>query len=364
MALSAVNMHSIFNRPNIESLVLAGGPTRAKPFQQRRVWIALGVDALLIVTLVVLSTLIAIGMLKTGLPIGPGLVKNALFWGLTGGATVIILLDMITSAVRAGAKNKSKIRNKLIEKKDVQFTAPDVKKINESRTFNYHHIAEGLYLGDRLAFMGCTHLKVSTNDKKCRPVDVETSNREMFTTIITATPLKNLADASNFHEYTQADIKASLDKHSINWLFVGGQVRDEAVFWPVLVNSCSAYSAGEQKEFPKGLLNPEAENILKENSEALDQLPIEEWFKSAFTAIDGAIYGEEKVLVHCGEGVSRSATILAAYFINRFGYTAKQACAFLCTKRACVESQFMSSLEKYEKALHSHRSSQGKTSAL
>lgn len=65
--------------------------------------------------------------------------------------------------------------------------------------------------------------------------------------------------------------------------------------------------------------------------------------------------GNEKVLVHCYAGQSRSATVLAAYFINRFGVSTMDAANFLRHKRPCVSPKFMKELESYEAALKAER---------
>ena len=52
--------------------------------------------------------------------------------------------------------------------------------------------------------------------------------------------------------------------------------------------------------------------------------------------INDALTGGGKVLVHCICGVSRSATIVAAWLMTRDGYTAEEAIQLLQSRRECV----------------------------
>lgn len=53
--------------------------------------------------------------------------------------------------------------------------------------------------------------------------------------------------------------------------------------------------------------------------------------------IRDAVAGGGKVLVHCVCGVSRSATIVAAWLMSKDGYTAEQAIKYLQSRRGCVD---------------------------
>lgn len=98
---------------------------------------------------------------------------------------------------------------------------------------------------------------------------------------------------------------------------------------------------------------PELEltDILKEKKEALEKIAVDEWFEPVFKIIDRAVFGDEKVLVHCQAGQSRSATVLAAYFINRFNVSAMDAAEYLRDKRPCAAPKFIKQLEEYAQKL-------------
>jgi hypothetical protein len=53
--------------------------------------------------------------------------------------------------------------------------------------------------------------------------------------------------------------------------------------------------------------------------------------------IKDAVAGGGRVLVHCICGVSRSATIVAAWMMSKDGYSAKQAIECLQARRECVD---------------------------
>ena len=61
--------------------------------------------------------------------------------------------------------------------------------------------------------------------------------------------------------------------------------------------------------------------------EALDItiFPLYKHFESAADFIHDALRSGGRVLVHCGEGISRSATLVLAYMMIKRGYTAQEA---------------------------------------
>lgn len=81
----------------------------------------------------------------------------------------------------------------------------------------------------------------------------------------------------------------------------------------------------------------------------LDDAPwmnMAQFFDQAITFIDGALSPPEVdgsressggVLVHCAAGVSRSATVVAAYLMARHGMTPSQALDHIVERRPCVE---------------------------
>lgn len=66
--------------------------------------------------------------------------------------------------------------------------------------------------------------------------------------------------------------------------------------------------------------------------------------------IDDAVKSGGKVLIHCVCGISRSATIVAAWMMSRNGYTVDEAIHLLKEKRECVDPNpaFREQLEQFK----------------
>jgi hypothetical protein len=71
-----------------------------------------------------------------------------------------------------------------------------------------------------------------------------------------------------------------------------------------------------------------------------------------FPPEDAASSGE-RVLVHCVQGMSRSATVVIAYLMKKHKWTLSQALDYVKERRSCVNPHvgFMAQLRKYEAAL-------------
>eukprot|EP00611_Tribonema_gayanum_P023662 TRINITY_DN5022_c0_g1_i2.p1 TRINITY_DN5022_c0_g1~~TRINITY_DN5022_c0_g1_i2.p1 ORF type:complete len:343 (-),score=59.62 TRINITY_DN5022_c0_g1_i2:27-1055(-) len=67
------------------------------------------------------------------------------------------------------------------------------------------------------------------------------------------------------------------------------------------------------------------------------------------------------VLVHCHKGVSRSASIVAAYLMKEQGMTLSEAMVYLKERRPCVNPHeaFMAQLAEYEQRLKEQRTKEG-----
>lgn len=61
-----------------------------------------------------------------------------------------------------------------------------------------------------------------------------------------------------------------------------------------------------------------------------------QFFESSFDFIDGCAVGGGSVLVHCGAGISRAPTVVAAYLIRKLHITAKNAVAMIKGIRSCA----------------------------
>ncbi len=79
-------------------------------------------------------------------------------------------------------------------------------------------------------------------------------------------------------------------------------------------------------------------------------------FESSFKFIDKAISNKENVLVHCKFGISRSATIVISYIIQKFHYRTNEAMAFVSSKRSIINPNngFIKQLNELDLRVSSH----------
>lgn len=77
------------------------------------------------------------------------------------------------------------------------------------------------------------------------------------------------------------------------------------------------------------------------------------YFNQSIDYISKAINGGGKVFVHCVCGVSRSATLVAAYLMKEYGMSCDQAVKHLQRRRSCVEpnSGFKKQLADFQNAI-------------
>jgi len=72
--------------------------------------------------------------------------------------------------------------------------------------------------------------------------------------------------------------------------------------------------------------------------------------------IDSSLRSGRNLLVHCHQGISRSASITIAYLIYNHGMSFETAFAVVKRKRACIKpnSGFMKVLQEWDVACHGH----------
>ena len=63
---------------------------------------------------------------------------------------------------------------------------------------------------------------------------------------------------------------------------------------------------------------------------------IEQYFDETYNFIENCINENKNILVHCHAGISRSSTILIAYFMRKNNWDLQQALDFLRSKRSIV----------------------------
>jgi protein tyrosine phosphatase len=83
---------------------------------------------------------------------------------------------------------------------------------------------------------------------------------------------------------------------------------------------------------------------------------ISEKFEECFEFINSALQAGGVVLVHCFQGVSRSATIVLAYLMTYKKMTLDRAVAFLKSKRSIISPNFgfINQLRAYERELNAY----------
>ena len=242
----------------------------------------------------------------------------------------------------------------IIEKIQKHFDAVILSPMRASTILTYFHschaIAGGLYLGNYRSFIESTDLALQ---HKTNPDCEQHTNRHGFRTVITVCPMSAFT-----HEYPNLNaeiVGESFRDQQVLWLQVGRTIFDDPALWPSLVHDCTfPDSEKARQEIVDTATTMETLMILNEvKREQIRSIPVQEWFHPTFTEMDRAIFGDQRVLVHCHGGISRSATVVAAYFISRFHRTTDETLEFLKKQRPCVDPRFIDALRSYERALAS-----------
>ena len=84
-----------------------------------------------------------------------------------------------------------------------------------------------------------------------------------------------------------------------------------------------------------------------------DSTDITLFFDQAFSFIEEARKNNQKILIHCRLGISRSPVLIIGYFIKYMGYTTEAALNLLTSQRSQIHpnSGFISQLKAYEKKI-------------
>ena len=83
----------------------------------------------------------------------------------------------------------------------------------------------------------------------------------------------------------------------------------------------------------------------------IERQDLSQYFNECVIFIENAIQNDGKVLVHCSQGISRSATIVIAYLIKSQELSFEDALELVKSKRSMVNpnSGFQEQLREYEK---------------
>jgi L-lactate utilization protein LutC len=102
--------------------------------------------------------------------------------------------------------------------------------------------------------------------------------------------------------------------------------------------------------------NPEKYEYMSIDVYDHDNEDLYKHFENTFKFIDEALTKKENVLVHCKYGISRSATIVISYIIQKFKYRAIEAIAFVSSKRSIINPNngFIKQLSELDLRVSSH----------
>lgn len=217
--------------------------------------------------------------------------------------------------------------------------------ISDVEQADFNAILGELYLGNSRAFLQCTHLTLRDDRFIRRPLDIH-NNQHQFSAVVTVCSQRDLC--GDCIDLIDQDLSKALSP--VEWFYVGRTIEDDPALWISFVHDCTfPQSILAQQEQPE---DEETYNALhQEKGQAMKGVPSEKWFAPIFDQLDQAVFRNKKTLVHCQRGVSRSATLIAAYLISRFGLQADEAVRFLKIRRACVEPKFMKHLEDFAASL-------------
>lgn len=312
--------------------------------------ITLAADALVATTLIVISGLILGGVLNTQLLTGVGTLGHHLAIGGAALGGGLFVADLVAGVIRFNKGLPNYTQSIL----DTPQVVHSLDEIRASRSVISSILGE-LYLSDCLGFAGTTNLTCKTHTTKGVPYDLDTTNAHGFQTVITACCVHSMAGDFELKGDSRA-VRDSYQARGITWLYVGKSIADDPSAWKALVHDCTfPESLLSQLEITgKGMSNQELDDSYECKTTVMNAAPPSLWFSPIFAAMDEAVRGNKRVLVHCQAGVSRSASLIAAYLINRFQVTTDQAINFLKSRRACVEPKFVDQLRTYEGLLRGH----------
>lgn len=219
-----------------------------------------------------------------------------------------------------------------------------------------NQIIHGLYLGNDEKFAETLGFELRNNSGK----KLDSSNPHKFEVIISLCTYKRMVEEMpDLKKYKLKTVEKNFKDKGVNWLQMGRSLPDDKEAWTDLVFNATfpnSEMAKQDLEIPKKSKKKKHLKFRAEKKKKIGKLPLDQWFEPTFKLMDEAVHSGKKTLIHCHAGASRSPTLVAAYLINRYNVTAKQAIAFLRTKRNCANPKCVKDLEVYAKALQKRRS--------
>lgn len=260
----------------------------------------------------------------------------------------LILFILILVPLIGFAHNYDDVRNEIVRAVDPW--SEGKRNSRQARPFA-NKIINGLYLGNDEKF-------AETLGIPCRNVDnkkIDSSNPNKFEVIISLCTYQRMAkEMPDLKKVRPATVEKNFKERNIVWMQLGRSLPDDKKAWSDLVYNATfpnSKLAKQDLEIPKNSKNRQHVEFRKSKQRKVAEVAADKWFEPTFKMMDEAVLHGKKTLIHCHAGASRSPTLVAAYLINRYGVNAKQAVAFLRSKRNCSNPKCMEDLEKYAKKL-------------
>lgn len=333
----------------VRSLVLNCQSQKIKPYSLVAAdRIAFAADTVVATALIAISGLILEGGLNAPLLSGVGTISHSLAIAGIAVGGVVMISNLIAAVLRVINK---RLPDYLSIIRETPQENPTIDQIRASRS-EVSLILGELYLSDCLGFAGTTRLSCLAHNQKGIPYALDTSNSRGFQTVITVCCVCSMLGDFQLGG-DSSTVKTSYDAQGITWFYVGKSIADDPSAWKALAHDATfPNSTLSQLEITaKGISEEELKASYAQKTTIMDSTPVTLWFEAIFAEMDKAAQGNKRVLVHCQAGVSRSASLIAAYLIRRFEVTTDEAINFLRSRRACIEPKFVEQLRTYERAL-------------
>lgn len=224
----------------------------------------------------------------------------------------------------------------------------DATQIKESKNKDCDRILNGLFLGSSKSFVEATTLNFKVLEN-CFLVPKTFTNIYKFTSVITMCPME--AILGDYTELPKGQLAANFSTRKVTWLHPGKDLGDDEQAGFDLAYNATNLTSPLILETVVGHTRETLETLSDQKRQIMNKLDVHEWFKTPFAEMDKAILGHGNTLVHCQAGISRSATLVAAYLINRFDLSVDTAINYLKNKRACVNPKFATFLHDYANRL-------------